>query len=89
VFEMIEFARDYLAGHEVPRSASLVPELPKTGSGTVFKREFRSACRELVHRTKRACRKSADPAIPSRWVAFKDSSVCHALNDREGCNVAE
>lgn len=34
-------ARQHLAGYKVPRSASFVDELPKTGSGKIVKRELR------------------------------------------------
>ncbi|MGI9325126.1 MAG: class I adenylate-forming enzyme family protein [Pseudomonadales bacterium] len=35
------FAREHLAGYKVPRTVSFVPELPKTGSGKVLKRQLR------------------------------------------------
>ncbi len=37
------FARDHIAAYKVPRSVSFVPELPKTGSGKVLKRELRAS----------------------------------------------
>lgn len=39
---VIEHARQHLAGFKVPRSVSWMPELPKTGSGKVLKRELRA-----------------------------------------------
>jgi long-chain acyl-CoA synthetase len=39
--EILEFARQHLAGYKVPRSITFVEELPKTGSGKVLKRELR------------------------------------------------
>jgi fatty-acyl-CoA synthase/long-chain acyl-CoA synthetase len=39
--DLIEFARQHLAGYKVPRSISFQPELPHTGSGKVLKRELR------------------------------------------------
>jgi acyl-CoA synthetase (AMP-forming)/AMP-acid ligase II len=39
--QIIAFAREHLAGYKVPRSVSLMDELPKTGSGKVLKRQVR------------------------------------------------
>ena len=39
--EVLAFAREHLAGYKVPRSVTFVPELPKTGSGKVLKRQLR------------------------------------------------
>ncbi|HLI23337.1 MAG TPA: class I adenylate-forming enzyme family protein [Acidimicrobiales bacterium] len=39
--EVVEFARRHLAGYKVPRQVRLVPELPKTGSGKVLRRQLR------------------------------------------------
>ena len=39
--EVLAFARDHLANYKVPRSVTFVPELPKTGSGKVLKRQLR------------------------------------------------
>ncbi|HAP78467.1 MAG TPA: hypothetical protein DCR14_20585 [Acidimicrobiaceae bacterium] len=40
--EVIAFARDHLANYKIPRSVTFAPELPKTGSGKVLKRELRA-----------------------------------------------
>jgi fatty-acyl-CoA synthase/long-chain acyl-CoA synthetase len=40
--QLIAYAREHLAGYKVPRSVSLVDELPKTGSGKVLKRQLRA-----------------------------------------------
>ena len=40
--EVMEFARDHLASYKVPRSVTFSPELPKTGSGKILKRELRA-----------------------------------------------
>ncbi|HUJ67752.1 MAG TPA: AMP-binding protein [Acidimicrobiales bacterium] len=39
--EVVSFARQHLAGYKVPRTVTFVPELPKTGSGKVLKRQLR------------------------------------------------
>jgi fatty-acyl-CoA synthase/long-chain acyl-CoA synthetase len=39
--DVTSFARRHLAGYKVPRSVSFAPELPKTGSGKVLKRQLR------------------------------------------------
>ncbi|HET9732984.1 MAG TPA: AMP-binding protein [Acidimicrobiales bacterium] len=39
--DVLEFAREHLAGYKVPRTVTFVPELPKTGSGKVLKRQLR------------------------------------------------
>jgi fatty-acyl-CoA synthase/long-chain acyl-CoA synthetase len=39
---VIAFAREHLASYKIPRSVSFIPELPKTGSGKILKRELRA-----------------------------------------------
>jgi len=39
--KIASFAREHLAGYKVPRSYSFVPEIPRTGSGKILKRELR------------------------------------------------
>ena len=39
--DVIEYAREHLAGYKVPRGVTFVAELPKTGSGKVLKRQLR------------------------------------------------
>ncbi len=39
--DVIAFAREHLAGFKVPRSVSFTPEIPKTGTGKILKRELR------------------------------------------------
>jgi fatty-acyl-CoA synthase/long-chain acyl-CoA synthetase len=39
--DVIDFAREHLASYKIPRSVSFVPELPRTGSGKVLKRQLR------------------------------------------------
>jgi acyl-CoA synthetase (AMP-forming)/AMP-acid ligase II len=39
--ELIEFARQRLAAYKVPRSVDFLAELPKTGSGKIFKKGLR------------------------------------------------
>jgi fatty-acyl-CoA synthase/long-chain acyl-CoA synthetase len=39
---VIAFTREHLASYKIPRSVSFVPELPKTGSGKILKRELRA-----------------------------------------------
>jgi long-chain acyl-CoA synthetase len=39
--DIIAFARERLAGYKLPRSVDVVPELPRTPSGKVLKRELR------------------------------------------------
>ncbi|HWE54097.1 MAG TPA: AMP-binding protein [Acidimicrobiales bacterium] len=39
--DVLAFARDHLARYKVPRGVTFVPELPKTGSGKVLKRQLR------------------------------------------------
>ena len=38
----IDHAREHLAGYKIPRSVTWCPELPKTGSGKVLKRDLRA-----------------------------------------------
>jgi len=40
--DVVAHARAHLAGYKVPKSVAFLPELPKTGSGKVLKRELRS-----------------------------------------------
>ncbi|MBI5088669.1 MAG: AMP-binding protein, partial [Actinobacteria bacterium] len=40
--DVMSFARQHLAGYKVPRSVTWSPELPKTGSGKILKRELRA-----------------------------------------------
>jgi fatty-acyl-CoA synthase/long-chain acyl-CoA synthetase len=40
--DVIQFAREHLAGYKIPRSVSFLPELPRTGSGKLLKRELRA-----------------------------------------------
>ena len=40
--QVMEFAREHLAGYKLPRSVTFTDELPKTGSGKVLKRELRA-----------------------------------------------
>jgi acyl-CoA synthetase (AMP-forming)/AMP-acid ligase II len=68
VFEVIEFAREHLAGYGVSMSVSFVSELSKTGSGEVLRRELRSEFQDRPIERKRNCRRPAGLAIPSRWV---------------------
>jgi acyl-CoA synthetase (AMP-forming)/AMP-acid ligase II len=39
---VVAFAREHLAGYKVPRTVSFLPELPRTGSGKILKRELRA-----------------------------------------------
>jgi acyl-CoA synthetase (AMP-forming)/AMP-acid ligase II len=39
--EVIEFAREKLAGYKIPRSVSFMDEIPRTGSGKILKRVLR------------------------------------------------
>ena len=39
--ELIEFAKDRLAHYKVPRSIDFLLELPKTGSGKIYKKGLR------------------------------------------------
>ena len=39
---LVEFCRERLTGYKVPRQVRFLPELPKTGSGKVLKRELRA-----------------------------------------------
>jgi acyl-CoA synthetase (AMP-forming)/AMP-acid ligase II len=39
--DVIAFAKEHLAGYKIPRSVSFMPELPRTGSGKILKRELR------------------------------------------------
>ena len=41
--ELIEFCRQRLAHYKAPRSVDFVPELPKTGSGKIYKKGLRDA----------------------------------------------
>jgi fatty-acyl-CoA synthase/long-chain acyl-CoA synthetase len=38
---VIAHAREHLAGYKIPRSVSFAPELPRTGSGKILKRQLR------------------------------------------------
>ena len=40
--QVISHAREHLAGYKIPRSVTWCPELPKTGSGKVLKRDLRA-----------------------------------------------
>jgi fatty-acyl-CoA synthase/long-chain acyl-CoA synthetase len=40
--QVIAHARQHLAGYKVPRSVTWSPELPKTGSGKILKRDLRA-----------------------------------------------
>ena len=40
--QVIAHAREHLAGYKVPRSVTWSPELPKTGSGKILKRDLRA-----------------------------------------------
>ncbi|MFJ7308901.1 long-chain-fatty-acid--CoA ligase [Peribacillus frigoritolerans] len=40
--EIIAFVRKYLANYKVPKSIEFLSQLPKTGSGKIFKKELRS-----------------------------------------------
>ena len=40
--DVIQFAREHLAGYKIPRSVSFLAELPRTGSGKLLKRELRA-----------------------------------------------
>ncbi len=42
VEEVVEHARAHLANYKIPRSVSFLPDLPKTGSGKILKRELRA-----------------------------------------------
>jgi fatty-acyl-CoA synthase/long-chain acyl-CoA synthetase len=39
--EVIEYAREHLAGYKIPRSVSFLDEIPRTGSGKILKRVLR------------------------------------------------
>jgi len=39
--EIIEHAREHLAGYKIPRSISFINEIPRTGSGKILKRTLR------------------------------------------------
>ena len=39
--QVIAFAKEHLAGYKIPQSVSFMPELPRTGSGKILKRELR------------------------------------------------
>jgi acyl-CoA synthetase (AMP-forming)/AMP-acid ligase II len=39
--EVIDFAREQLAGYKIPRSVSFLGEIPRTGSGKILKRVLR------------------------------------------------
>ena len=39
--DVVAYARQHLAGYKIPRSVSFMPELPRTGSGKILKRELR------------------------------------------------
>jgi long-chain acyl-CoA synthetase len=40
--QLIAHAREHLAGYKIPRSVTWSPELPKTGSGKLLKRDLRA-----------------------------------------------
>jgi Acyl-CoA synthetases (AMP-forming)/AMP-acid ligases II len=40
--QVVGHAREHLAGYKVPRSVTWSPELPKTGSGKILKRDLRA-----------------------------------------------
>jgi acyl-CoA synthetase (AMP-forming)/AMP-acid ligase II len=40
--QVVDHAREHLAGYKIPRSVSWSPELPKTGSGKILKRDLRA-----------------------------------------------
>ena len=40
--EVVVHAREHLAGYKIPRSVTWSPELPKTGSGKILKRDLRA-----------------------------------------------
>jgi acyl-CoA synthetase (AMP-forming)/AMP-acid ligase II len=48
--DIVDFAREHLAGYKVPRSVSFAGELPRTGSGKLLKRDLRAPFWE-GHRT--------------------------------------
>ena len=39
--ELIEFCRPHLAAYKLPRSVRFVPDLPKTSTGKIMRRELR------------------------------------------------
>jgi fatty-acyl-CoA synthase/long-chain acyl-CoA synthetase len=39
--QVVEFAREHLAGYRVPRSIEFAAEIPRTGSGKILKRQLR------------------------------------------------
>jgi acyl-CoA synthetase (AMP-forming)/AMP-acid ligase II len=39
--EVIDYAREHLAGYKIPRSVSFLDEIPRTGSGKILKRVLR------------------------------------------------
>ena len=40
--DVIDYARQHLAGYKCPRSVSVTGELPRTGSGKLLKRQLRA-----------------------------------------------
>ena len=40
--DVVVHARQHLAGYKIPRSVTWSPELPKTGSGKILKRDLRA-----------------------------------------------
>jgi acyl-coenzyme A synthetase/AMP-(fatty) acid ligase len=40
--QVIAHSRDHLASYKIPRSVTWSPELPKTGSGKILKRDLRA-----------------------------------------------
>jgi long-chain acyl-CoA synthetase len=40
--ELIEFCRPHLAAYKLPRSVRFVPDLPKTSTGKIMRRQLRS-----------------------------------------------
>jgi fatty-acyl-CoA synthase/long-chain acyl-CoA synthetase len=39
--EVIDYAREHLAGYKIPRSVAFLDEIPRTGSGKILKRVLR------------------------------------------------
>lgn len=39
--EIIDYCKEYIAGFKTPKSIEFVPELPRTGSGKIYKRELK------------------------------------------------
>ncbi len=49
--EIIDFCKDRLAGYKKPRSIDFMDELPKTGSGKIFKRALKEKYRKGLSRS--------------------------------------